>query len=89
MTIDYTSAVVVIIDTWSQSRARAPNMAGNNVQQLLTALLSTDNDTRSKAEVRLLLDVILVCGFVLESMQQLLCLEHNLNVTKVYEMSCI
>ena len=57
---DYTGAVVVIIDTWSQSRARAANMAGNNVQQLLTALLSTDNDTRSKAEVRIILDWPLV-----------------------------
>ena len=28
-------------------------MAGNNVQQLLVALLSTDNDIRSKAEVKL------------------------------------
>jgi hypothetical protein len=27
-------------------------MAGQNIQQLLQALLSTDNDTRSKAEVR-------------------------------------
>ena len=28
-------------------------MAGTNVQQLLSALLSTDNETRSRAEVRL------------------------------------
>ena len=60
---DYTGAVVVIIDTWSQSRARAANMAGNNVQQLLTALLSTDNDTRSKAEVRILLQCLLFMYF--------------------------
>ena len=71
--VDYSGAVVVIIDTWSQSRARAANMAGNNVQQLLTALLSTDNDTRSKAEVRSNLDGILFMDFLFVALFLSLC----------------